>query len=291
MQTPSITPPSPASQHTQTANYRDVFALVTSLAPWSPAGFAGVDIAASHGANLTACYMEPYLRSMHGSDNEPTVFALLLEKAAVDKNDANAFAAFAHARGIPHVTWATAKGPPAWALRRYGAWHDLIIVEQDLAEPNVLFDVLGEVLMSCRAPVLVLPQGWDTAVNFDHVVMAWNGSIEATRAIHAALPIAQKAQRVFLLRDDALDQRDDDVPEPAFEPEHFLRNHGIDVSVRRLHVSPHGAGARILEEARALKADCLVMGAYGHHRLRERILGGATMHVLKHSPIPVLMQH
>ncbi len=60
---------------------------------------------------------------------------------------------------------------------------------------------------------------------------------------------------------------------------------------RRIHATPHEAGAALLREATSIGADLLVMGAYGHSRTRERVFGGATRHVLRHARVPVLMEH
>jgi len=271
--------------------YGDVLALVTSSGPWSPAAFAGVDIAAMFNAHVTGCYIDPSLRSLRGIDDEPSVMALVLDSPQARREDYDAFSAFAHARGVRHVSWMCTQVGPAKTMRSLGAWHDLIVVERDLAEASLLIDVLGEILLTCRVPCLLLPPHWDKPLEMQRIVIGWNGSIESTRAIHAALPLAAAAEQVTLLRDGALLVESEDPQPPAFNPGAYLRGHGANVTEIPLHASPLVAGEALFCEAKRLGADCLVMGAYGHARVRERILGGATRYVLQHADMPVLMQH
>jgi nucleotide-binding universal stress UspA family protein len=265
-------------------------ALVTAAGPWSPAAFAGVDIAAKFNAHLTGCYIAPSLRSLRGIDDEPTVMALLMDARRLERDDYDAFAAFAHARGVKHVSWQSTQVAPAKTMRALGAWHDLIILERDLAEEASILDVLGEALLTCRAPCLVLPPGWDKSMTFTRIVVGWNGGIESIRAVHAALPLAVAADQVIVLKDGALALEKEDR-QPPFDPTIYLRSHGASVSEIPLYASPLNSGPELMRTARRLSADCLVMGAYGHARVRERVLGGATRHILQHAEIPVLMQH
>lgn len=271
--------------------YNDILALVTSSGPWSPAAFAGVDIAAMFNSHVTGCYIDPSLRSLRGIDEEPSVLALLMDTPRVSREDCDTFSAFAHSRGVRRVSWVSTQVAPAKTMRSLGAWHDLIVLERDLAEPSVLVDVLGEVLLTCRAPCLVLPPQWNKPLRINNIVIGWNGCIEAARAAHAALPLAEAALHVTVLRDGALSVESEEPKAPPFDPVRYLSGHGVNVSERPLYASPHAAGQVLLAEAKRLVADCLVMGAYGHARVRERILGGATRHVLEHADLPVLMQH
>ncbi|HET6553075.1 MAG TPA: universal stress protein [Dyella sp.] len=270
--------------------YADVLALVTSSGPWSPAAFAGVDIAAMFNAHVTGCYIDPSLRSLAGIDDEPTVMALLMDAGRVERDDYDSFAAFARSRGVRHVSWENTQVAPAKTMRALGAWHDLIVLERDLAEASRMIDVLGEALLTCRAPCLVLPPRWDKPIEFKRMVIGWNGSIESIRAIHAALPLAALAEQVVILKDGALALENEGRQLP-FDPVAYLRSHGVRVGEKPLYASPINSGRALLRAAMRQSADCLVMGAYGHARVRERILGGATRHILQNAEIPILLQH
>lgn len=269
--------------------YADVLALVTSTGPWSPAALASLDIAAKFNAHVTGCYVDPSLRSLAGIDSEPTVMALLVDEQRVARGDYEAFRALALSRGVRHVSWQSTQVAPAKTMRALGAWHDLIVLERDLAEESRLIDVLGEALMTCRAPCLVLPPYWDKPIGMKRLAIGWDGSIESIRATHAALPLVLLADHIVILRDSAL--ASGEGRQPSFDPVMYLRSHGANVSEKLLHATPKSSGASLLSEAKKLSADCLVMGAYGHARVRERVLGGATRHVLQHAEIPLLMQH
>jgi nucleotide-binding universal stress UspA family protein len=271
--------------------YRDVLALVTSTGPWSPAAWAAADVAATFVANLTGCYMDPSLRSLRGVDDEPTIMALLMDTPRKYVEDQEAFREFARARGVSEASWMAAREAPAKTLRKLGAWHDLVVVERDIAIESARLDVLSEVLLTCRAACLVLPPRWDGTARFKHVVAGWNGSIESARAIHAALPIAMSADGVTVLTDQSVLERDEAEQDPDFDPLHYLRAHGVVVKEERVRAGPMESGRMLLSKVRQLSADCLVMGAYGHARVRERILGGATRHVLENAQLPLLMQH
>lgn len=270
--------------------YSDVLALVTSSGPWSPAAFAGVDIAALFNAHVTGCYIEPELRSLRGIDDEPTVLALLQDNRRDERGDYDAFSAFAQSRGVRHVSWRSTAMAPAKTMRALGAWHDLIVLERDLAAPSLLIDVLGEALLTCRTACLVLPPHWDKPLSFNHMMIGWNGSIESARATHASLALARLAEQVVVLKDAALSLEDTDDSLP-FDPTVYLRSHGVKVADKPFYASPLNSGPALLAAARKQAVDCLVIGAYGHALVRERILGGATRHILQHADMPVLMQH
>ncbi len=269
----------------------DVLALVTATDPFSPAANVAVALAARFGAHVTGCFIDPSLRMLHGGEADASVLALLLDTPAAAPDDREDFINFATEAGARGASWEVTRAGVAETLRRLGAWHDLVIVERDVIDGPALFDVLGEALLTCRLPCLILPPGWQAGARFSHVALAWNGSMESIRAIHSALPFVKLATNAVLI-DGELPHYDEDLDRaPVFDPCAYLSHHGVAPHTRRLHVTPNEAGAALLQEAARARADLLVMGAYGHSRIRERVLGGATRHVLQHAPIPVLMQH
>jgi nucleotide-binding universal stress UspA family protein len=150
---------------------------------------------------------------------------------------------------------------------------------------------MGEALVACRSPCLVLPPFWDGCTDFKRVVIAWNGSIESARAIHAALPFAKAADEVILIDGETPHYDDDQGQDPPFFPLNYLLNHDVSARPHRIHVTPREAGAAIWRLATQEHADLLVTGAYGRSRLRERTLGGATRYLLHHASVPMLVQH
>ena len=269
----------------------DVLALVTSTSPWSPAAVTAAVLAATFDARLTGCYVDPSLRMLHGGEPDPSVVALLLDTPHENTADRDAFLAMARESGVHRASWMVTRAGIAQTTRQLGAWHDLIVIERDMIDADNAFDVLGEALLTCRTPCLVLPPSWSGAIRMDRLALAWNGSIESIRAIHASLPFAHAASDVVLLDGEPPSYEDEQQHAPHFDPAVYLANHDIRARIRRVHATPSEAGVALLHEIEAAKTELLVMGAYGHSRVRERVLGGATRHILQHIKVPVLMQH
>jgi nucleotide-binding universal stress UspA family protein len=118
-------------------------------------------------------------------------------------------------------------------------------------------------------------------------VIAWKCTAEASRAVHDALPILVRAKSVTVM----------EVNPPAGRAPHIagtdiaahLARHGVRVEVSPTTAAEIGVGDAILSRAADLGADMIVMGAYGHSRLREFVFGGVTLHLLRHMTVPVLM--
>lgn len=269
----------------------DVLALVTSTSPWSAAALAAAGLAAKFEARLTGCYVDPSLRMLHGGEPDPSVLALLLDTPHENAGDRDAFLAMARESGVHRASWMATTAGIAQTTRQLGAWHDLIVIERDMVDADNAFDVLGEALLTCRTPCLLLPPSWSGPIRMERMALAWNGSIESIRAIHASLPMARAASDVVLLDGESPTYEDEQQHAPHFDPAVYLANHDIKIRNRRVHATASEAGVTLLREIEAAKSDLLVMGAYGHSRVRERVLGGATRHILQHINVPVLMQH
>lgn len=271
----------------------DILAIATSSDPWSPAVTTAISLAARWGSKLTACYISPSLRHTAHADMEPSVLGMLMQPRGEDDGEREAFASHAHRLGVAEADWVVTLAGLAPTLRALGAWHDLAVLERDVVEGVHLFDILSEAMSNSRVPCLLLPPRWTNEPKLDRVVVGWNGSIEATRAIHGALPLLQAASEVLLINGEksGTDADGDADALPRFDPLEYLKRHQVAVATRRIQVQPSEAGGALLKAAHATHADLLVMGSYSHSRLRERILGGATRHVLAHAHLPVLMQH
>jgi nucleotide-binding universal stress UspA family protein len=150
---------------------------------------------------------------------------------------------------------------------------------------------LEDVLLQSVAPTLVLPPGCTTLELEGHVLVGWNGSPEAARAVAGALPLLRRARRVTLLQgDSAFDiQGRDGLPDLEL-PRTWLARHGVAVDA---WTEPTAAepGEMLLAQAERCGADLIVMGAWGHWRWSERLLGGATQSALARATVPVLMSH
>lgn len=170
-------------------------------------------------------------------------------------------------------------------LARRSRLFDLILVARpDGGEAGGYAPGLEAVLFDGGRPVLVVPP--EAAPHCgERVVVAWNGRREAARAATAALGLLSKAAAVTVV---SVEEHGSDA-DPA-ELAAWLGLHAVEARVRRVPLAG-SAGATLLAEAEAAGADLLVMGAYGHSRLRQFIVGGATRSVLAQSPLAVLMAH
>lgn len=169
-----------------------------------------------------------------------------------------------------------------------GRMSDLIVLGRPHSQGEPAWQAtLTAALMETARPVLVAPRAPIAALG-STCAIAWNGSLEATRAVFFALPFLLKAGRVVILTVE------DVSGQAAAELDTYLAWHGITTEVRALPANgSSGAvvGEALLDCCKGLEADLLVMGAYTHSRLRQLILGGVTRHVLDHAELPVLLSH
>jgi nucleotide-binding universal stress UspA family protein len=141
--------------------------------------------------------------------------------------------------------------------------------------------------MDSGRPALVVPYIGAAPEPSRRILVAWNGSREAARAVHDALPFLLAPERTTVLIVDPQAQGSE-VGEP---PGADLARHGVRVEVKSVPGGGLVAGDAILAQAADEGADLLVMGGYGHSRLREMVLGGATRHLLVQMTLPVLLSH
>lgn len=151
-------------------------------------------------------------------------------------------------------------------------------------------EILEAALFSGHVPVLVVPDGANVPETVDRVVVAWNESAEALGAVRSALPILQKADLVDITIIDP-PQHGPDRSDPGGSLCQMLVRHGVRAEVSVLAKTMPRVSDVLCRQIRDKDADMLVMGAYGHSRFRESILGGATRHMLELAEIPVLMAH
>ena len=169
---------------------------------------------------------------------------------------------------------------------RYGRLSDLTVVARPNAEEEGgLTTTFDAALFDSGRPVLLVP-ATPAAGRGSGVAIAWDRSREVTRAVGAALPLLTAAEKVVILT----------AREPGSEAEPselagYLALHGVDARTWAFTAGPGSLGDALLEEAAKAEADLLVMGAYGHSRLREMVLGGVTRSILGDAAIPVLLMH
>ena len=176
-------------------------------------------------------------------------------------------------------------GRPYDCVARAGRLFDLLVVERPGDDEDGGYPlVLEAALFETGRPVLLAPRSVHPSTARS-VAVAWNDTGEAAAALGAALPFLALAETVTLLT--VSDHCDADPAEVA----QYLARHEIMAKLRNLEPDHRPVGEQILEEAAADGADLLIMGAYGHSRLREFVLGGVTRSIVREAALPVLMAH
>ena len=218
--------------------------------------------------------------------------------AAAERKDAELIAAtFAAATANqPFVAeWRSLKVPHvdlAGVVMEHGRSADLIVAGQTDPDWDLspLMDFPERLALESGRPVLVVPYAGRYGEIGRNVVIAWKAGRESARAVFDALPILEAAEKVHILE---IKERGD--TSAALAPDTSiaaaLGRHGIKPSVRTSVMADIGVGDEILSRLSDLDADLLVMGAYGHSRMRELVFGGVTRHIARHMTVPTLFSH
>jgi len=206
----------------------------------------------------------------------------------VDTRAAKARAAFSEvcAGADVKAVWRDTTGRETDVVASAGRLTDLIIIGRPDAETETpLAATLDAALFDTGRPVLVAPPAVPPSIGA-RAVLAWNGSAQAARVVAGALPILRKAEQVTVVTVGEIGRSPSATDLVAYLGRHDVR------ATHEAIAADHGpVGAALLKHAKQIQADLLIMGAYGHSRLREMILGGATRDVLGVSDLPLLMAH
>ncbi len=184
-------------------------------------------------------------------------------------------------------------------LSLYARAADLLVIGQ--AEPQATrgaSDLPAYVVSNAGRPVLLVPLSSHCPAVGRRILVSWDGGREAARALQLALPLLQDADQVSIAVFEVTSAEHTVADALAADPRPWLARHGIKASLavhaidqkRRLS-RRHEVGERLLSVVSDVSADLLVMGAYGHSRFRESLLGGVTRSVLESMTLPVLMAH
>lgn len=274
---------------------QDILAYTDHFETWTPGPAYAADLAAGLGAALTGVYVCPSPTEAVAAYDAPELLAEFLETTRLLEDRASrartAFIEWASRRGVHSAEWQVAEGYVPRMLEHIGNWHDLLVLERAAESPWGSATELGNIVLTSGLPCIVVPPRMSGARTRDCLVLAWNGSPEAIRAIHAARPFMATAKRVVVLSGEPRERAGEIGWQQEFDLNHYLGQHGVQAEVRPLATDTKEVGPGLLEAAAEVGADMLVMGAYGRTRFSEWAFGGATRHVLSAASIPVLMRH
>jgi nucleotide-binding universal stress UspA family protein len=278
------------------AGFKDVLVVLDTAKNCAARIDVATGLAGRFGAHLTGLYVSPPPQVPAMIEAQLTPELVELQMRTLSEATARVQELFRRRAEVPGLTteWRAREGEAGEVATLHTRYADLAIVGQVDPDDDTLGstrDLPERIVLGAGRPVLVVPYVGTSKTLGQRVLVAWNASREATRAVNDALPLLESASQVTVL---------------AVNPRGGLRGHGelpgADIA---LHLARHGVraeasslksddvevGALILSQAADLDADLIVMGAYGQSRLRELILGGATREILRTMTVPVFMAH
>jgi nucleotide-binding universal stress UspA family protein len=175
-------------------------------------------------------------------------------------------------------------------LARTARRFDFTIMQQASPDSPEDDDLLIEAaLVGSGRPVLIVPYIHDKPLKLDRIMICWDGGRNAARALNDALPFLERAKQIEVVTISSSSKATGTIP--GADIGHHLSRHGVNVEVRNLAADNIGISNRILSHAADHSIDLIVMGGYGHSRLREFVLGGTTREILQSMTVPTLMSH
>lgn len=192
-------------------------------------------------------------------------------------------------------TWEVARGFYQSVMARHAILTDVVIgsLDNHRALSSEAVALLGRSVFAEAVPMLLVPEQWDGSGRVRRIVIAWNGSAEAARAIKASYPLLGRASEVIVLDGERRDTDAGDgerVPPSRLPLRDWLKHRNIHARWRSW-TEANPTGHSIHQAALEAEADLIVMGAWGHLRVGEWLLGGVTRHMLAHSRIPLICAH
>ena len=253
-------------------------------------GFAQV-LAARHGARLTALFgVRPHLSRAAFAYSAGAALRAADEEGVPHEHERERLRELLVGRD-PDCAWCEVTGDSVrHAFVAEAIYADLLIVgpppgvDEDGAAPHGFVE---SVILDSGMPAMIVPNSDRQATLGDRVVVAWNGSASAARALKSALPLLRQAASVHVASWGPLPPV---APLSRLDVRAWLRRHDVE---SELHVG--ASAAHVADDLAALVgdvgADLVVMGCYGHSRIREQVLGGVTRALLARLPAPILMSH
>jgi len=262
-----------------------------------------VDLARRHGSHLTVLYVsELSAEQLHELSTAELglVSAEQLDElnrrleASIDRAAAPLKSRLQTLGKEHHLTveWGFVKGLASTAALQHARYVDLSILGHGADGDSVGYSVSEQLLFVAGRPVLFIPTVGSFSTLGRHIVVAWNSSRPAARAVNDALALIERADRITVLAVNPADFIGRHYAPPIEWLVEHLRRHGADADVVQLENIPAASiGDALQAEACALGADLLVAGAFGHPKVWEKLLGGVTCDLLARMTLPILMSH
>lgn len=274
--------------------FNDISVCVNDIQDRDYALIAACQFAERHNAKLTAFYVKlDAIEILRWQGSSPTEFAkrLLVDQDAQEENAKALFESLTSKYDC-QKSWKTANQsskPFSQILCT-----DVIFVEQP--KPDELSNksdqaFLNQLILESKRPILMIPYGWNGGLHANKILLGWNASAEAMRAVSDALPLLKASKELYVL-DIVVEKLFADEKHHTYALEDYLTAKDINFKVIIEHASSNrNAPRQLTDYAKLEDSDLIVAGGYGHSRLRETVLGGMTDHLINKSTVPVLFSH
>lgn len=259
---------------------------------------AALKLASLHNAHLTALYVisKPIIPGFIEAQLSQDVLKAQILGARKVADEAKALFEKLAAETNVRTEWRSVEGDLVEMVMLHARYSDLTVLGQrnsDMDEIPGAHEMPDQILLRSGRPVLVIPYIGSFETVGEHILVAWDGSRLATRAVNDAIPLMKGAKKVDVLAVDPKDShslgKHGDVP--GADMSLHLARHDIKAEAQHLASGNLSAGDTLLSYAADSGIDLIVMGGYGHRRWREVVLGGVTRHMLQHMTVPVFMTH
>jgi len=257
---------------------------------------AALALALNHGAHLTGVgvlhqpYIPAYAEAQIGLD--------LMEQQVEQFREAltgigAGFETMANEAGV-NADWRIVEGDPVEVMSEQARYGDLTVLSQSAAGSEIIpssHELPDRVILGAGRPVLVVPSIYDGSAFGNRIMVAWDASRMAARVVHDAMPLLKKADAVTIMVVNPEPGETGHGDLPGADLAAHLARHGVKAEADHTVSKDVGVGDLLLSRAADALSDMIVIGAYGHARWRELVLGGVTQHMLEHMPVPLLMSH
>lgn len=251
---------------------------------------AAVALADRYGAHIVASHPIPMLglyagNSMYGYSDDLLLSLSVIEEEKTSKLKQEFEQSLPSSP--PSWEWIQEKGDPTEVLSMQARTADLTIIGLSPESEGLIgsHSLAGDVALHSKLPVLAVPKNWEYSPK-KTIMVAWNSSLEASKAVHFALPLLKQTEQVVIVEIGEEKSRQF----PAADMATYLSRHGLKVETIKL-ASDKTVGATLLSAAKNHNAEMIVMGAFGHMRLREAIFGGVSQELLCNEEMPLFMCH
>ncbi len=255
---------------------------------------AAIGLARVHGARLTGLYvLPPPFIPIYEPGLEAAHLSIKAQRDAAKSWADSAKQLFRDATVNARVEndWIEIEGEADRVLIQQTVYKDMVVLGlgRDLTYNVSGAAVADRLIIGCGRPVLLVPDKYTAPELGKRIVVGWNGRREAARALNDAMPLLRRAEKVLVVNVGR--ETDERLPSDEALVASHLKLHNITFEMKHAEGKGVDAGPSLLSQAGAIGADLVVIGGYGHSRLREIILGGTTLYMIDRTEIPVLISH